>query len=82
MKPQEERPYKRINHKDDQFVIRLFKSDNDYRAVGYLGHKQVTACYSIDFSTDAEHFKQYGDSFIENLFEYVQADIDDGRFIT
>jgi len=81
MKPFDKEPYKRINHQDDRFEIRLYKTDSDYRAAGYLDNKQVTVCYSIDFSTDVEYFKQHGDSFIENLIEYVKADIDDGRFI-
>lgn len=80
MQPFDKEPYKRINHKDDRLEIRVYKTDNEYRAAGYLDNKQVTPCHGIDISTHAEYFKQHGESFAANLIEYVQADIDNGLF--
>ena len=78
MKLIEERLYKSFKYGDREFTLRLYATTSGYQLAGFLENEQVTPMYGIDLSVGADYYKQFGDSLMENLFEYAQADIDHG----
>jgi hypothetical protein len=74
----EKRSYKSPRYGDKEFTLRLYATEGAYQLAGFLEDEQVTPRYGVDLSTATDYFRQFGDSLMENLFEYAQADIDHG----
>lgn len=69
-----------FNHNDKEFLLRLFQTRHGYSVVAFLGERQISPSYSVDFITHTDYFMLHKQRLTDNLFGIAQSDIEHGMY--
>lgn len=65
-----------FTHNGNTFELKLYGTNSGFSVVAFLGDKQVSPKYSVDFDTYQDHFMQYQQKLTDSLFGIARSDIE------
>ena len=70
---------KKINHGNQEFEIKLWRTGNGFRVQSFINGKQANPyVYYVDFNTTNDYEKYYGEKAYERLIKVAIGDIKEG----